>query len=276
MIEHKGISWRKYQGALIPDIDDQPIVVTEEDARELLKKSGAYLLRWISDFDTKHETDFWYVIKDSSPDLDKLSSNTRSKVRRGLKNCNIKKVKASFIAENAYQVYSRAYERYEAGQTPIEERSFSDDIMKTDPDVWDFWAVFDRNDEIVAYSQNRRVGNHCIYTTIKFVPEALKLYSSYALFYEMNNYYLNILHLAYVNDGARCIHHQTNIQGYLIDKFHFRKAYSVLHIAYRADIGILLALLYPFRSMIREFQSTFMKRLSSLLLQEQIRRNCAN
>ena len=57
---------------------------------------------------------------------------------------------------------------------------------------WQFWGIFmKKNDQLVGYSQNKIIGDYCDYSTIKFDPEYLKYYSSYILYYEMNQYYLN-------------------------------------------------------------------------------------
>jgi hypothetical protein len=44
---------------------------------------------------------------------------------------------------------------------------------------------------MIAYSQNIIENNSINYSTVKFDPTCLRLYLSYALFYEMNRYYLN-------------------------------------------------------------------------------------
>lgn len=129
---------------------------------------------------------------------------------------------------------------------------------------------------MIAYSSNTVNDDIVNYITIKFHPEYLKLYPSYALFYEMNRYYINELGLKYVNDGARSIAHDTNIQGFLIQKFNFRKAYCKLNIIYRWDIGIIVKILYPFRSIFSKFNHKVFNKISVLLKQEEIRRACAS
>ena len=274
MIVHNGIKWKEYQGALLPDVPPHQLVdISDTDIRYLLKTSGAYFLRWVSDFDRGTESEFWYVINGSACTLEELSSNTRSKIRRGLKKCSARKVDVSYIAENAYSVYRKAFERYEGSQKPISEKDFSQNIRSMDSYGWLLSPPFDNTDMLIAYTENRVEDNTCNYAAIKFDPEGLKLYSSYALFFEMNNSYLSTLKYRYVNDGARSIYHDTNIQNFLIDKFKFRKAYCRLHIAYRSDIKFLIMLCYPLRSVIGKFKSGPLHRVSVLLRQEEIRRS---
>ena len=75
-------------------------------------------------------------------------------------------------------------------------------------------------------------------------------YPYYGLIYEMNRYYLEELKLKYVNDGSRSITEHSNIQQFLIDTFHFRKAYCRLQIVYKWWMRLVVNLLYPFRKII--------------------------
>jgi hypothetical protein len=139
---------------------------------------------------------------------------------------------------------------------------------------YDYFAVYEnRGYKMIAYSSNRLQNNMVNYTTIKFHPDYLKLYPSYALFYKMNEYYLNEKKVLYVNDGARSISHQTNIQDFLIQKFNFRKAYCKLNIAYRWDIGLIVKILYPFRQIFNSFDNKIFNKIEVLLKQEEIRRS---
>ena len=113
----------------------------------------------------------------------------------------------------------------------------------------------------------------CNYSTIKFHPQYLKYYSSYALFYTMNRYYLAERKLKYVNDGARNLVHKTNVQDFLITKFGFRKAYCKLHIEYSLIIRFIVMFIFPIRFVFYRFNNKFALKINSLLLQEKIRRS---
>ena len=89
----------------------------------------------------------------------------------------------------------------------------------------------------------------------------------------MNQYYLNENNFRYVNDGARSISHETNIQTFLIDKFRFRKAYCKLNIIYSTKVRLLLSLIYPFRLILVFLNFGIFIKLNILLKQENIRRS---
>lgn len=83
----------------------------------------------------------------------------------------------------------------------------------------------------------------------------------------MNRYYLQELDLRYVSDGARSITEHSNIQLFLIDKFHFRKAYCQLQIEYQWWLKIIINILFPFRRLIP------VQKVKAILNMEAMRRN---
>ena len=270
---YKNIAWKYYHGALLPQTAPHiEIELSKKEEQELLKLSRAYFLRYISDWDREEQSQFWYVIKDSFGGLEELSSNTRSKVRRGLKHCVIKKVTQEVIADEGYEVYSQAFKNYNTYIEPTDKETFIQDILSSSK--CDFWAVYKKDEvKMIAYSQNYIEENSVNYATIKFHPEYLKLYPSYALFFIMNQYYLNEKNFLYVNDGAKSISHDTNIQTFLIDKFKFRKAYCKLHVIYRWDIGLAVKLSYLFKLFIPRVNHKVFNKIRVLLNQEEIRKS---
>ena len=69
-IWYKDVLWRKYQGALIPDVvPHEEIRLSDSEARELIEEARAYFIRWTEDFDSKSVYPFWYVVKDEKEDL---------------------------------------------------------------------------------------------------------------------------------------------------------------------------------------------------------------
>lgn len=270
---YKNIAWKYYQGVLVPEVAPHiKIDLSKKEEQKLLKLSKAYFLRYVSDWDSAEPSQFWYIIKDNFEALDELSSNTKSKVRRGLKHCVVKKVNQEVIVNKGYDVYSQAFKKYNTYIKPMDKESFTQSILNSCN--CDFWAVYKKDEnKMIAYSQNFLEDNSVNYATIKFHPDYLKLYSSYALFYEMNCYYLADKNFLYVNDGARSISHDTNIQDFLMQKFKFRKAYCKLHIIYRWDIGVIVKVLYPLRGFIKRINNKVLNKISVLLMQEEIRRS---
>lgn len=277
-IEYKSVKWMMYHGILVPDTPPHvEIGLSDGDIRYLLKKTRAYAVRWTSNFDCGFETGWWYVIKDKSSDEGSMSRHRRKKLKSSLSKCLVKRVDAACIAEKGYEVYKSAFERYETYMKPDSIEEFRKDVMaKADNPEYHFWAVFDRaKGDMIGFALACKINDCCIYSASKFKPDFLNHGSSYALHHMMNNYYLKECRVKYVNAGARNISHKTNIQQFLIDRFDFRKAYCTLNIAYRPGIGLLVRALYPFRSIVRKVGLGIARRLSILMMQEDIRRGMA-
>ncbi len=274
-LKHKDILWKKYQGALIPENPPHiEISLTSEEQKYLLKTSNALFLRWPSHFDMPHASAWWYVIKDSFYGLDELSRNTRSKVRRGLKRQQVRKVSPRFVAEHGYEVYDKAFTQYDTYIKPLSEKEFTHYIQSLDESRWEFFAVFDNDSGVMtAYSQNYICKNTAEYKIIKLHPAYLKNYASYALIYNMNKYYLTEKKYKYVNDGSRAIAHKTNVQDFLIDKMKFRRAYCRLNVKYKPWLRVFVYVVFPFRGLFSFFRYNGCKKINVLMRQEEIRRN---
>ena len=68
-----GIPWLRYHGALVPDVAPHvPVALSSREAGDLLRLSGARVLRWHTEFDTGRPWAFWHVIKDGPADLGDL------------------------------------------------------------------------------------------------------------------------------------------------------------------------------------------------------------
>ena len=202
--------------------------------------------------------------------LDALSSKERNKFRRGLRDCEVRRISVKELADEGYQVYCAAWEHY-GGQIPVtNEHLFQQGVLREAPypDLLHNWGVY-VNGRLIAYAQNQIHGKvEVSYSSIKLDPAYLHLRPSYALIHKMNEYYLDSLGFEYVNDGSRSIHHETNIQEFLMHNFCFEKAYTTLYVYYRWPLRWLLKIVYPFRDYVGQADS----RLKALLELERFRR----
>lgn len=271
-IEYNAIQWFNYRGTLLPNTPPHHnITLSAQEKKQLLKKSGAYFLRWTTDFDTLQETSFWYIIKDTQEGLETYNSKTRNQIKKGLRLCHVEKITRNVILNEGYEVYRKAFDHYQTVQKQVEQNVFQSALSSLEEN-WEFWSVRNDSGKLIAYSQNHILDNTCNYSIIKLDPDFLSLYPAYALFFTMNDYYLNTRRMRYVHDGTRSIAHQTNIHNFLCDKFNFRKAYCTLHLAYRPDIAIMVKILYPFRHFIHSISYPLCQKLSVLFKHEEIRR----
>jgi len=268
-------NWRKYNGALIPTTPPH-IEVDLIDIEKKIQEEDAYFARWTSNFDQIEKTEFWYVICDRFIPISDLSKNTKNNTRRGLKRCRIEKVSVQYIIDHCYFVYKAAFDNYNGHLTPMTEKEFQEEYSKyTNKDIWEFWVVYEKESEIlIAYSRNKIEFNQCEFCTTKFHPKYLrKYYPSEALFYSMNEYYLSKRNFKYLNDGARSISHETNIQSFLMQKFKFRKAFCKLNIIYSPKVKFILSIIYPFKSVFSLLKFGPFVKINILINQEVIRRS---
>ena len=199
-LSFKNITYILYNGALLPDVaPHEEVKLSENEAKELIKKTGAYFVRWTEDFDSKINYPFWYVIKDEKEDvsLKEYPSKIRSEIRRGIRNNKVfileGKDRNRYITD-LYEIYVEAFRRYKNIYIqPTNFENFKKSILSSqDCDVWGVMNT--KFNKLVAFSIVKVQGkerNVASYSVIKLHPDFLKFYPSYALIFEMNRFYLN-------------------------------------------------------------------------------------
>ena len=260
-------NWRKYNGALIPNFPPH-VNVVENGIEKEIKTRKAFFARWVSNFDIDKELPFWYIIKDNATEIESYSSNTRTQIRKGLKNFRVRIIDRSVVKGKGFEIYESSFKSYKGAQKMLSEEKFKSNLDEN----FQYWGVYTNDNLFVGYAMNRVYNDVCDYSTMKIHPGYLQQYPFYALLFEMNRYYLNELNMKYVSNGARSISHQTNIQDFLIKKFKFRKAYCNLHIRYHPVIKIIISLFFPLRSIFRLSKIRFLRNMHVLLFQEELSR----
>ncbi|MCE5303107.1 MAG: hypothetical protein LLF97_08370 [Planctomycetaceae bacterium] len=240
--------WTVYQRMIVPDGPAcRDFTVSSCQQRTLLSHfKKAALLRYTDGCQAECDNPPWYAVTcDRFLDLADCSANTRSKIRRGLKKCEVAMVDAEYIARHGYDVFMAAYAKYTGVALPTvsnaewAQRAL---ISKNFPDLRHYWAAL-IDGRLVAYSANTIYGTtEASYSEVKLHPDFLKAYPSYALFFKMNEYYLRDQAFQYVNDGFRSIKHETNIQDFLMEKFGFRRMPTNLYVRYRPWVKAALML----------------------------------
>lgn len=231
-----------------------PCKLDHAECRKLLHQLGGLWIMWNDGFGASVSGTDWYAVicRQHKPVEEVSSVNTRSKIRRGLKNCTVRMVSVQEIANNGYDTYCAALVGYGNGSTKLlTPGEFYSRVMTDEQfdDILQQWAVYIEG-KMVGFAQNLVYDKVEVdYTLIKMHPEYLNRYSSYALFYQMNEYYLCQASFQYVNDGFRSISHETGIQEFLIKEFGFEKAYTDLHVHYSFPFGQLLKITRPFQAL---------------------------
>ncbi len=248
-----GALWYSYRRMVQPlGPTCQDFTISADQQRQLLSHfRGDFLVQYTDGLsagaDSVDAPDApWYVVACSKfVDIGESSANTRSKIRRAFKNCDARKVDAEYIAERGYDCFMSAFARYRNTKRPnVSRADFARNALKTKdyPDLWEYWAVCVGN-ELAGYSVNLVFGDVTTdYIALKFDPRFLKAYSSYALHFRMNEYYLRERGFSWVENGWRSISHDTNIQAFLVDHFGFRRVPTNLYVHYSSWVKAALCL----------------------------------
>lgn len=265
--------WKYYNHAAIPTTPPHivPNLSPLEDGS--IWDKGVCLVRWNSDWDCSHETEWWYCIKDTPFDIQSLKSKRRYEINKGNRNFSVKKIDPLEFKDDLYSVTLAAYSGWPEKYRP----KVSKEVFFKQIEGWssaDVFAGFDvGNGHMEGYAQLMDYGSYVEFSVLRTVPDAEKKAVNAAMVSAILEFYRDrFTGEFYISDGSRAIRHETEFQNYLEKYFCFRKAYCRLNIRYRVDFGILVQLLYPFREMITSDSGLGCK-ISGILKMEKIRRS---
>jgi hypothetical protein len=250
-----GRIFKLYSGMVVPfGPAETDYSLARGQAARALRSLGGTVLRTTTGFGSVPPGGDWYAVicRRFTPVDEVSSSNTRSKLRRALRNCEVRRLTAADVAGKGYEVYVKAFERYRGAESPVAHSLFANHIMAGEgfDDVIEHWGVM-VDGELAGYSTNYVFGaTEASYSALKFDPAHLRKYSSYALFHAMNEHYLGEGRVGYVNDGFRSVLHDTELQDFLERTFGFERAYTGIDAFYRGPFGAFVRATFPFRNLI--------------------------
>lgn len=233
-----GSQWLYYEHALIPNCaphEDPDTSLLDDISNWKESKGKVFLARWTSNFDCKDNTDWWYCIKDTPFEIEKLNSKRRYEVRKGEKNFITKKIDPREYKEDLFAVQKAAFSAYPLSYRPNITR---DNFNKDFEDKWSCCAVFGAFDRekgrLAGYALLRKEEKYISFDVQKTDPEYEKMGVNAALVKGILDYYNDDLGAGlYICDGARNIMHETKFQEYLEKYFMFRRAYCHLNLKYK-------------------------------------------
>lgn len=271
------VPWIRYQNCLQPAVP-LPFAIpkTPDDLlKKVRRQTKVPLIRWYSHF-TNMPQPWWWVIADQARPLALFGKRTRKNIRQSLRHCQVMQVSAEWIANNAYDCYLGAYERYRHTK-PLSRKKFANNISsKSTCDLFAYWQVT-VNHDLAGYAECLIIDKKVFFNDLKFSPKYLKSNSAYALIYTLLDYYLNQHGFKMITNGTRAIYHKTLIQTFL-EKFGFHKQYCRLNIIYAPFLGLIIKLIYPLRFATKIAYGCLPIKLfhiiNVLIKQETIRRGC--
>jgi hypothetical protein len=232
-----GEPWIARSGVLSPvSPPHKPPQASELAIRQAIRQSKAYGARWTYQWDGPPSQWWWIICDDRQYDVTRLSRRGRKGVRRGLRQCTVHRVETSWLAENGYQVYLAAHQRYENFQ-PDDAETFRESLI-TRASLEDFhsWGVF-VEDRLIAHGTCVILDGCAVILTNKSDPDALQFNPNNALFYEITRYYLREMGLCYVTAGSQNVYHASAIHDFL-QQMGYRRAYARLGLLLRHEIEL--------------------------------------
>ncbi len=223
----------------------------------LLKAQKTYLFRAATGFENPDgnsggNSDYYTVIAKKNIDVQLLKSDKRRKFNKANNIFEVRRIEPSrILGSDGVAVTQAALQRYgktDFGAAELKKRVRTDENFG---EIVHYWGVFEQ-EKLVAYCWNHIFGNtEANYSTIRFLPSAFKNYVAYALFYKMNQFYLEQNGFEYVNDGFRSLTQHSDIQQFLVRELGFEYAPTRLVFGCNRWLGIGLGLVSPFSKMIK-------------------------
>lgn len=263
--------WTYYNHAAVPTTapNEETNMAPINDGSIWNISGGTPLLaRWTTDFDCGYETNWWYVIKDAPFDVERLDSKVRKHIRQSLKKVYVKQIRMAEYADELCVVHNNACRGYSDFTGTLSKAS---EFAEQDAYL-ECWAAFSTETDVLVGFLTCELRNGYVETVAaKYDPQYLNLRASDAIHYTILEHYLNQEGYAYVCSGCRTINHATNAQEYKITTFGFRKAYCILHVAYRPKVKWIVQLLYPVRRVLSKLDGIgFIHQVNSILLMEEM------
>lgn len=283
VINVEGVDWFEYQGFMMPAYLPHCVPeISENIAKQVLKISAKYLVRWDMKFNQIEESQWWYILKRGEWDINDIKDKKkRWMIRQGKENFKVRCLSFSEVVNSCPAVTKAAIARYE-GKSGIETYGILKkrvDSANKVPGVLEYIGCF-REGKLVSFCENYIQENAVWMSTIRHDPEYLNKYSSYGLMDGILNYYLNEKKFDYVLDGSRSVHHKTQFQEHLIKVFGFTREYANLNVVYSPLLGSLVKLTYPFRNffwkLAEHSNNKILNNVSAVLKQEHIKRSCVH
>ncbi len=277
------VNWKYYNHAIIPDCAPHEVVDTTPIKNgSIWKTGGGYplLARWTTDFDCGEATEFWYVIKDDTYDIQSLKAKRRYEITKARRFFEVRRIDPIEFSEELFKVQIAAFEAYPEKYRP----TVNHDLFVEQCKEWNgfcFGAFLkdeegNSTEELCGYSY-LLLNEKCINFSVQKTKPLYECKGvNAALVDGILCFFSEALEDgAYICDGARSISHETEFQNYLEKYFGFRKAYCKLHVAYRPCIKWLVPILFGARNILKKFDNIGLIHLiNSVLIMEEIKRKC--
>ncbi len=227
-------------------------ILSGSELSYIRRRQKALYVRNYYDFDIPQETNWWLIIQDKFLEVEEYRSKRfRQDLRRALRLFEYKRVSVEEFGVHGYSLIEK--DAKHRGITPwlTSREHFLDYIAERNDGTVDFWLGYERETgAAVMLEIVQRGADYADEEFEKVDPAYLKRSPAYGMNYALLEYYLRDCGYCFVTAGARTLQERSNVQGFLVDRMHFRLAYMHFQLGLAPWLRILLALSYPFRRLI--------------------------
>ena len=234
-----GVPWRldKHSRLLYPlSMPHTTLSVTRPEIRRAMRLTGSVMARWTDAWRTEPCEWWWVCCDESDYDLSKLTLHGRRDTRKGLERSEVKQVRPSWLAENAYETFVAGSGSYQSEVRIVSRERFYDWMIECEEIGSEAWACFVEG-QMAAYVTCDVVDGVACVMTGRFNRAFGRARPTNALFYTLTRHYMVERGLQYVTGGCRVVFHETRIQDFL-ENMGYKQIYCPL----RVEFGPLLTL----------------------------------
>ena len=232
------------------------------------------LARWTEDYDCQQKIEWWYVIKDTTFDINELKAKRRYEINKGKKNFEVRRIDHSIYVDDLLKVQIATYQSWPEKYRPnVDATEFRKELTNWKNQIV-YGAFFKETGELVGYAKLSEKKHVLEFNILRVDSDYERKGINAAIVCKIvEDYNQHLGKEFYILDGSRAIRHETLFQDYLEKYFGFRKAYCRLRIVYRFPLNIVVKLLFPFREKFNN-ESKLGNLLVAILRMEEIRRKC--
>lgn len=205
--------------------------IDRKKVREIIKSKGALLAYWADNWNL-NESEWWWTSCDNKEyDVENIEDKRgRRDVRKGLRECSIKRIEPENFVELSYGIYSNAFKSYEYHNLNVFSRKqYSEYIFrKSRFNGYELWGAF-VGKKLAAYAAAVVIDDAVLIESAKSDYELQIHCPNNAIFYQMTKHYLCERGKLYITNGSRTLLHPTNINDLLI-RMGYRKIFCRLKV----------------------------------------------
>lgn len=266
--------WKVYNHVLLMNVPPHKNNIKKIPSGFYMMTNNIVMARWTEGWDLDRDTGWYYCIKDTPINLEKLSKKKRYRIKHSLKLFDIRIINPIEYVDRIVEIQKSAFSQYPKNYRPksITKTSVLNEIndWNRNKSICIGSFVKDTND-LCGYSVGQGKGKYVDFCIQKAMAEYEKKGLNLALTYGFCKYWLSDNKYKYILDGERPIRHKTNFQEWLCSYFGFRYVYCRLRVKYNPMIGIIVKILYPLRGLIEKIGSNSIAyNISCVLKQEEI------